>query len=52
MGSFELKVEVRELPIGMLSENKGGLAMFRNRSREYEETMALQKKWGGAYYQD
>lgn len=29
------------------SENKGGLAMFRNRSREYEETMALQKKWGG-----
>lgn len=47
MGSFELKVEVRELPIGMLSENKGGLAMFRNRSREYEETMALQKKWGG-----
>lgn len=29
------------------SENAGGLANFRNRDREYEETMALQKKWGG-----
>ena len=29
------------------SSNKGGLAAFRNREREYEETMALQKKWGG-----
>lgn len=28
------------------STNKGGLAAFRNREREYEETMALQKKWG------
>lgn len=28
------------------SENAGGLAAFRNRDREYEETMALQKKWG------
>jgi hypothetical protein len=28
------------------SENVGGLAMWRNRDREYEETMALQRKWG------
>lgn len=28
------------------SENVGGLAAFRNRDRELEETMALQKKWG------
>lgn len=30
------------------SENAGGLAAFRNRDREKEETMALQRKWGGA----
>lgn len=29
------------------SENVGGLAAFRNRDREREETMALIKKWGG-----
>lgn len=29
------------------STNVGGLATFRNRQREYEETMALRRKWGG-----
>ena len=28
------------------SENIGGLVMWRNRDREYEETMALIRKWG------
>lgn len=28
------------------STNVGGTSTFRNREREYEETMALQRKWG------
>ena len=46
MADFDLRVEVREIPLSQLSENVGGLAMWRNRDREYEETMALQRKWG------
>lgn len=33
------------------STNKGGLAAYRNRDREYEQCDLLIKKWGGAYFQ-
>lgn len=33
------------------STNKGGLAAYRNRDREYEQCELLIKKWGGAYFQ-
>lgn len=33
------------------STNKGGLAAYRNRDREYEQCEMLRKKWGGAYFQ-
>lgn len=33
------------------STNKGGLAAYRNRDREYEQCELLIKKWGGAYIQ-
>jgi hypothetical protein len=33
------------------STNKGGLAAYRNRDREYEQCEMLIKKWGGAYFQ-
>jgi hypothetical protein len=33
------------------STNKGGLAAYRNRDREYEQCELLIKKWGGAYLQ-
>jgi hypothetical protein len=29
------------------STNKGGLAAYRNRDREYEQCEMLRKKWGG-----
>ena len=48
MGEFELKVEVKELPIGMLSENTGQIPeCYKAKVQESEGNVALYVKEEG-----